>query len=217
MYKDANVIIWDTETNGLCPKTNVFTEVAGINILTGEVFSVFVNDNYGTDKRIDIPQKVISITGINPDMVMKNGISTHDAITQFIKFCKSDNEKKTYLVAHNSYGFDKKFLEEQAKKSDIDTSDLIHLDSLHLLRHRYPELPRHNLDYIQKHLEIHSKNLHRALNDCDCLHKVMKKSGLFNIPLNILLKYSLNPPRFRTTKSVPESRKNKKQKTKHTK
>jgi len=108
-----------------------------------------------------IPQNIQRLTGIRPEMVIKQ--PTFESLAAEIA---RELEGKIF-VAHNAR-FDYGFLKASFKRAGIDFKPKV-LCTVKLSRLLFPEQPRHNLDTIisAHHLELSSR--HRALGDADLL------------------------------------------------
>jgi DNA polymerase-3 subunit epsilon len=108
-----------------------------------------------------IPQNIQRLTGIRPEMVIKQ--PTFESLAAEIA---RELEGKIF-VAHNAR-FDYGFLKASFKRVGIDFKPKV-LCTVKLSRLLFPEQPRHNLDTIisAHHLELSSR--HRALGDADLL------------------------------------------------
>ncbi|WP_312460318.1 exonuclease domain-containing protein, partial [Proteiniclasticum sp.] len=115
-----------------------------------------------------IPSKITELTGITDTMV-KDAPLIGEVILQFEEFIRNAT-----LVAHNAY-FDVGFI----RKNLADLGRSIHnpiMDTVPMARFLYPDLKRHRLDVISKHLGIDMGSHHRAVDDAKTTHRILLKS-----------------------------------------
>jgi DNA polymerase-3 subunit epsilon len=108
-----------------------------------------------------IPQNIQSLTGIRPDMVIKQP-PFEDLATEVAR----ELEGKIF-VAHNAR-FDYGFLKASFKRVGIDFKPKV-LCTVKLSRLLFPEQSRHNLDTIISAHGLQISSRHRALGDADLL------------------------------------------------
>lgn len=147
-------VVFDIETTGLDPNNNMITEIGAVKIVNGrevERFSSFVNPG------MPIPDNIVKLTGINNDMVAE-APGYEQAIPAFLDFAQNFP-----LVAHNA-SFDMSFIRMCAHKLRINVGNPV-IDTLQLCRYLFPELKKHKLDIVAKHLNIRLENHHRAVDD----------------------------------------------------
>lgn len=155
-------VVFDIETTGLSHIHCDITEIGAVRVKNGEIqdrFQTFVKP------RGPIPPKIVSLTGINDDMV-KDAPLPETALREFKQFCGED----AVLVAHNS-DFDTKFIFHKSREFDISYQNKV-VDSLALCRLAYPGLKNHKLNTVAAHLRIPLDH-HRAVNDAVCTAKIM--------------------------------------------
>src|SRR5690606_24057792 len=107
------------------------------------------------------------LTGITDAMVAgAPGISR--AVGDFLDFAAG-----LPLVAHSA-SFDTGFIRHHARQCGIEFSNTI-VDTLQLSRKLFPELNRHKLDIVAKHLGVSLKNHHRAVDDAQATAEIFIK------------------------------------------
>ena len=161
---DGEFIIFDIETTGLSVLQEKITEIGAVRMQKGEItetFSTFVNPEK------HIPEKITELTGISDQMV-EDAPSEHDAVKAFLDFCGEN----AIVVAHNA-GFDTGFIKAAAERNGLAYT-LSHIDTLVLSRGLFPQLSKHKLDTIAKHLKLGSFNHHRACDDAMMLAKIFQ-------------------------------------------
>ena len=161
---NGEFIVFDIETTGLSVLQERITEIGAVRMVGGEIkdtFSTFV------DPEKHIPEKITELTGITDEMV-KGAPSEHDAVKAFLEFCGEN----AIVVAHNA-GFDTSFIKAAAEKNGL-RYDLTHIDTLAISRGMFPQLAKHKLDNIAKHLKLGDFNHHRACDDAMMLAKIFQ-------------------------------------------
>lgn len=146
---------FDFETTGRDPARDEIIEMGAVKVIGGseaEVFSTFVKP------RRPIPEEVVSITHITPEMVA-GAPPAEQALERFMAFCGP-----LPLVAHN-VAFDLAFFINQARlllgvEIPNDTED-----SLIMARWLYPEAPNHRLADVAGIVGVDIEGWHRAEND----------------------------------------------------
>ena len=146
--------VFDIETTGLSKDRDKIIEIGAVKVSGGEIvdtFSSFVNPGR------TLPQEIVSLTGITDEM-LKDAPRIEDVLPEFLAFAGS-----SIMVAHNA-GFDMGFVRVAAKLMQRSLSNSV-LDTVELSRTMFPDLPRHKLNVVAKHLGIELKNHHRAVDD----------------------------------------------------
>ena len=143
---------------------NQIIEIGAVRVAGGrvtEVFSEFVNPG------VRIPANITELTGINDEMVAD--ASEIDVILpKFLEFAKD-----AVLVAHNA-DFDMSFIRRACEKQGRKISNAV-LDTLSLSRAMFPQLQRHKLNIIAKHLGVSLVNHHRACDDARATGEILIK------------------------------------------
>ena len=161
---DGEFIVFDIETTGLTVSKERITEIGAVRLVNGEIkdtFSTFVNPEK------HIPEKITELTGIDDSMV-ENAPSEQEAVTAFLDFCGEN----AVVVAHNAT-FDTSFIKVSAERHKIPYT-LTHIDTLAISRGMFPQLSKHKLDTIAKHLKLGDFNHHRACDDALMLARIFQ-------------------------------------------
>lgn len=169
----GHFIAVDTETTGLNPNYDSLLEIGACEFLNGKVvskFQTFVNPLF------PIPPYTTFINHITDSMVCGAPLES-EAIKLFLNYIKDAAYGNTYLVAHNA-SFDSRFLLTAFNNANINCN-LLFVDTLKLVREFYPNLSRHDLEYLQRYFNVTNSNQHRAYEDAlscgEILLKMMKK------------------------------------------
>ncbi len=156
------VIVFDVETTGLSPNNDRLTEIGAVKVRGLKIidsFQTFVNPGR------KIPEKIVELTGITDDMVA-NAPSEQKAVADFMAFCGEN----PVLIAHNA-AFDTAFLRNSFKRCGMQHS-FATLDTVVLCRAMLPELSKHKLNIVAKHLKLGKFDHHRANDDACMLAKI---------------------------------------------
>jgi DNA polymerase-3 subunit alpha (Gram-positive type) len=161
---DGEFVAFDVETTGLNAQSDRLTEIGAVLFSGGKVgqtFNTFVNPE------MPIPKEIVELTGIT-DRDVFDAPSEADAMRAFLDFA-GDRP----IIAHNA-SFDRGFMAAACERSGIDFSPVV-IDTLYLSRCLLPELKRHKLDTVSKHLGLPEFNHHRASDDALVVARMMEK------------------------------------------
>lgn len=157
----TRLIFYDTETTGVRPDKDRIIEIAAFDATLNKTFCSFVNP------QVSIPAEASAICNITDDMVADAPLFK-DVAEQFLEFCQGD----VILVAHNNDAFDKIFLKEEFKRSNLVLPEFRYIDSLKWARKYRKDLPRHGLQYLREAYGISANQAHRALDDVMVLAQI---------------------------------------------
>ena len=151
-------LIWfDLETTGFNKFKNRIIEIAALDNL-GKTFSTLVNPE------CFIPKKITEITHINNDMVKDSPI-IEEALHDFNEFLRIDQHKTTFIIGHNSIGFDMPFIKYNFSKYNIKFPQMRAIDTLYMSQLLLPHEYSHKLSRMCELFGIDNNNAHRALSD----------------------------------------------------
>lgn len=195
-------VIWDLETTGfVAPECKILEIGAFLVNDIGEV----IQKHWVLDNKVEIPQNIIEITGITPDIISAEGRDPEECLLEFLKYLTKAKKN----VTHNGVKFDipflvetvadvlkytpeqKKELETFLRMTAFDTAARFKADKIGTVQ--YPEETfvdyaervmsqkvfglKFNLGVCCDHYGIDRSNVtqHRALGDVELTHKLFNK------------------------------------------
>ena len=157
--------VFDIETTGLSCETDKILEIGYVEVGGGRIVSqqsILIS----VDK---IPEEIIKLTGITPELATRDGSDLKSAIERVFEMIDDRN-----VLIYNAE-FDLAFLKKGAKCFGIDFPDIHLLDVLELSKKMIKDAPNYKLGTIASLLGITNKQPHRALGDCLLMNEVYLK------------------------------------------
>ncbi len=161
----TSYVLLDIETTGLSCETDKILEIGYVEVGGGRIVSqqsILIS----VDK---IPEEIIKLTGITPELVTRDGSDLKSAIERVFEMIDDRN-----VLIYNAE-FDLAFLKKGAKSCGIDFPDIHLLDVLELSKKMIKDAPNYKLGTIASLLGITNKQPHRALGDCLLMNEVYLK------------------------------------------
>jgi DNA polymerase III epsilon subunit family exonuclease len=151
-------VFFDLETTGLDADAHEVIEVAAIKYIKGATEQPYFQTLIKAGKRI--PAKITQITGIDNEMIGKDGRDPLEVWPEFLTFVDD-----LPLVSFN-YAFDGPFLKSAVKKY-AGGNPLKNTSScaLILARRAWPGLDSYRLGALEKRANLDAGEAHRALSD----------------------------------------------------
>ncbi len=161
----TSYVLLDIETTGLSCETDKILEIGYVEVGGGRIVSqqsILIS----VDK---IPEEIIKLTGITPELATRDGSDLKSAIERVFEMIDDRN-----VLIYNAE-FDLAFLKKGAKSCGVDFPDIHLLDVLELSKKMIKDAPNYKLGTIASLLGITNKQPHRALGDCLLMNEVYLK------------------------------------------
>lgn len=156
LLDELDYVVVDVEATGAKLPPNRIIELGAYRISGGKIVDSFLTL---VNPEISIPRFVISLTGINNEMVKEAPLFA-DVAPRWLEFVKD-----SVLIAHNS-PFDTNFLNHEISRVYPGHRMInAHLCTVTLSRHVVPGLTNYRLDTIADHFSIPILARHRAGSD----------------------------------------------------
>lgn len=160
-----NCCVVDVETTGLDTEYSEIIEIGAIRIRDGEPrdrFTSIVKPSEPIDEFIE------KLTGITNEMLEK-AYPLSRVLPVFRDFLADD-----IIVGHNVH-FDINFLYDGCEDLGLAPISNDFVDTMRIARILLPDLPHHRLRDLCDYYQIINKRAHRAVNDCEATHKILRK------------------------------------------
>lgn len=159
-------IILDLETTGLDPDKDYIIEIGVIKVVDGKKA-----DGYQCYVRQEkeIPEKISGLTGISNEELLLKGIDERKAVSELLEFIGGNT-----VLGYN-IKFDISFINKACERHGIENSVKKTRDVMALARRKIEEIENYRLETVAKYFKIETKDLHRALSDCELVYRIYSK------------------------------------------
>ncbi len=169
-----SILILDTETSGLSPRTNQIIELAALKLIrqNGEmVIAEQMDDFIHLPKGQLLDPKVVELTHITDQMLHEEGLEEEAVLNKFVKMFAGE---RTMMVAYNAH-FDMSFLYYSLARYGLaqNLKGVTMLDALTVYKDRRPYPHRLENAIEEYHLQDKVVNSHRAIDDTLALKEVL--------------------------------------------
>ena len=203
MLKHDRILLFDFETTGLDSRFEEIIEVGAIVLerLDGR-YRIKEELNLLIQASRKLPDKIVEITHITDEMLLREGVSQDEAFHRFFELYQ---DEKTLLVAYNIQ-FDLSFFIAWMKRYFNPyfelKNDILDVMAIYKDRHPYP----HRLDQAVKAYAIEEPNTHRALDDIKATLEVLKKMSSEKDNIEKYVNVIGYNPKYRVTFQLPHVR-----------
>ena len=171
MLKHDRVLLFDFETTGLNPQSEQIIEIGAILLEKHDGKFVEI-DKFDQLLIADRPlsPKIIEITSITDEMLLRNGIEQEVACQKFLTLMAGN----PLLVAYNvqfDISFLHYFIRRYADANYVIKNDILDVMAVYKDRHKYP----HRLDQAVATYQANVINTHRAIDDIRATFDVLTK------------------------------------------
>ena len=161
-YDNEELVVFDTETTGLDPRTDDIIQIAAVRIRQGKVIGKPFNIILETDKELP------PIVGGKPNPMLEvyrtgRRLPRAEGLRMFMDFCRG-----TALVGHN-VEYDYRILEANLRRDcpGLELTQLCprYFDTLKYIRLVRPRLRHYKLGHLLEALHLEGQNSHQADDD----------------------------------------------------
>lgn len=165
-FREQGYVVIDVETTGLRANEHEIMEIAALHVVDHQVVNTF-----SSLVRISapVPESIVSLTGINDQMLNEEGIPLAEAMQQFLSFVMDRR-----VVCHNS-AFDYAFLKAACRKCHLPKFRNPYADTLQMAKRQLDDVPDYKLATLAANLGIDMSRAHRALDDCQATFALFEK------------------------------------------
>ena len=164
LYQDGAVFTaFDTETPGLSVHNDRLLEIGAVQFSKDGVLATY---SQLINPCRTIPYEATRINNITHAMV-QDCPTEQDILPDFHKFIG-----QSILVAHNA-NFDLKFINTALGRHGHNTLENQIEDTVKISRAIFPELEKHNLQFLAQYFSINPGNAHRATDDARVCMEVL--------------------------------------------
>lgn len=159
----SSYVVMDLETTGLDYDNDRIIEVGLLKIngdAIGDQFQCFVQCGKS------IPEEVTKLTGITNEMIEKEGIKEETVLEKIQEFVGND------LVVGYNVQFDMNFIQRLGERAGKNVTIKKTRDVLQLVRRKIDDLDNYQLKTVAEYFSLNTRNMHRALTDCELTYGV---------------------------------------------
>ena len=170
-YLSKDIIVFDIEGTGTDIFADNIIQLSAIKIRKGKKIAEF-NRYLKSDKPVGDSEKVHHISD---EYLQTHGENPKLVLQEFCQFIQD-----AIITGHNIRGYDMDILNQNLLKHNLKPVDFsnINFDTLDLVRHFYPNLPNHKLEFLSNHFQFETKSNHNSLDDVfatwELLHKLLE-------------------------------------------
>ncbi len=164
--KEQGYVVVDVETTGLRADQYEIMEIAAIRIVEHQVV-----DTFSTLIRIQqsVPQAITCLTGIDDDLLCREGRSLAEAMQEFLAFVDARR-----VLCHNA-SFDYAFLKAACRKCHLPEFKNPYADTLRMAERQLADVADYKLTTLAAYFGLDISGAHRALTDCRLTFGVYEK------------------------------------------
>lgn len=149
-----SLVVLDTETTGLDVGIDEVIDVAAVRLDRGQI----------TERHHALiqPKGPIGegVHGISENELARHGRNKAEVLEELSRFIGD-----TPIAGHNVFGFDKRMLETDVAKVEVNLKLSIGIDTFTAARRLVPSLPNHTLASVTEYFQVKSTPTHRAMDD----------------------------------------------------
>lgn len=149
---------FDTETTGLSSQNDHVIEIGAVKFNCNGIIASYSSL---IQSPVSIPNIITKITGIS-DSTLTGAPSVSVVLRDFFQFIDG-----TKLIAHN-IRFDTSFIDSECQRllwPKLKKPNVPGIDTVYFSKCVFPELEKHNLQFLAKSLNINPGHAHRAYDD----------------------------------------------------
>ena len=180
--EDAEYVVFDIETTGLCNEFDELIEFGAVKVKGGKIIDSI---DFFVKSKKPIPQHLIEKTHITNEMLEEQGRDLVPSLKYIQEWIGN-----AVLIAHNGINFDYRFLNKKFEQHKLPLLKNAIIDTMQVSRLVNEKIGKHNLGTISRSLklEYNYEIAHRADFDSKVLFHVwkdllskLKKGGITNL------------------------------------
>ena len=164
--REQGYVVIDVETTGLRADQHELIEIAALHVVEHQIADTF---SALICPRQPILETITALTGIDDDMLRKDGQTLETAMQDFLAFVADRR-----VVCHNA-GFDYAFLKAACRKCHLPEFKNPYADTLQLARRKLDDVSDYKLKTLAGYFGLDASGAHRALEDCRLTFAVFEK------------------------------------------